>query len=115
MTSTVGREGTSRSVATPMLNRSLGSGVTGSPPAFGAVQSRFKSGLPSYRSVRTAWEHAFVRISFTEEAARDAIARATNWTEALRILGMCHSGGNPTTLKKYARRWEISTEHFDPA
>src|SRR2546423_8246329 len=94
MTSTVGREGTSRSVATPMLNRSLGSGVTGSPPAFGAVQSRFKSGLPSYRSVRTAWEHAFVRISFTEEAARDAIGQAAVWRGQPMSLILDHINGN---------------------
>jgi hypothetical protein len=66
-------------------------------------------------SVRLAWEHLFVRVSFTEEGARAAIAGATNWAEALRNLGMCHSGGNPKTLKKYAQLWGISTEHFDPA
>jgi hypothetical protein len=57
----------------------------------------------------------FVGVTFTEEQARAAIARATNWAEALRMLGMCYSGGNPRTLKKYAEIWGISTNHFDPA
>lgn len=32
----------------------------------------------------------------------------------LRELGYCPSGGNPATVKKYAERWGISAEHFDP-
>jgi hypothetical protein len=32
----------------------------------------------------------------------------------LRELGYCPSGGNPATVKKYAKRWQISSEHFDP-
>ena len=28
---------------------------------------------------------------------------------------MCPTGGNPRTLKKYARLWGIPTDHFDPA
>ena len=51
---------------------------------------------------------------FTEEAARHAIARSKSWTESLRRLGYCPSGGNPATLKKYAVIWSISTDHFDP-
>src|SRR3954462_14763862 len=51
---------------------------------------------------------------FTEEAARAAIAESKSWTEALRRLGYCPSGGNPATLKKYAVIWRISTDHFDP-
>lgn len=51
---------------------------------------------------------------YTEDAARDAIAQSKSWTEALRRLGYCPSGGNPATLKKYAAIWEISTDHFDP-
>jgi HNH endonuclease len=71
---------------------------------------------PQLSSVRLQCEHLFVPgPRFTEEQARDVIARATNWAEALRLLGMCHSGGNPRTLKKYAERWEIPTDHFDPA
>jgi predicted RNA-binding Zn-ribbon protein involved in translation (DUF1610 family) len=32
----------------------------------------------------------------------------------LRRLGYCPTGGNPATLKKYAKLWEICTDHFDP-
>lgn len=53
-------------------------------------------------------------VGFTEEQARAAIAGANSWTEALRRLGYCPTGGNPATLKKYAKAWGISTEHFDP-
>jgi hypothetical protein len=28
--------------------------------------------------------------------------------------GLCPSGGNPATLKKYAAIWSINTDHFDP-
>lgn len=51
---------------------------------------------------------------FTEEAAREAIAESKSWTEALRRLDYCPTGGNPATLKKYAALWGISTDHFDP-
>jgi hypothetical protein len=49
-----------------------------------------------------------------EEEARAAIAASLSWTEALRRLGMCHSGGAHQILRKYAALWGISTEHFDP-
>jgi hypothetical protein len=51
---------------------------------------------------------------FTEAQARVAIASSCSWTKALRRLGYCPTGGNPTTLKKWAERWGISTQHFDP-
>jgi len=51
---------------------------------------------------------------FTEPEVREAVARSRSWTEALRHLGYCPTGGNPTTLKKYVALWEISTDHFDP-
>jgi hypothetical protein len=51
---------------------------------------------------------------YDEEKAREAIARSYSWAEALRELGMCPSGGGHAILKKYARRWGISTAHFDP-
>lgn len=53
-------------------------------------------------------------LSFTESQLRDAIAISFNWTETLRNLGMCPSGGNPRTIKKYAAKWGIDTSHFDP-
>jgi hypothetical protein len=51
---------------------------------------------------------------FTQKEASDAIAQSVSWTEALRRLGYCPSGGNPATLKKYAAFWGIATDHFDP-
>ena len=53
-------------------------------------------------------------MGFTEEQARAAIAESKSWTEALRRLGYCPSGGNPSTLKKYVAAWGISIDHFDP-
>jgi hypothetical protein len=52
------------------------------------------------------------RYSATE--ARKAIAASRSWSEALRRLGMCHTGGAHAVLKKYAALWEIPTGHFDP-
>jgi hypothetical protein len=51
---------------------------------------------------------------FTEGEARTAIAESRSWAETLRRLNYCPSGGNSKTLKKYAKLWGISTEHFDP-
>lgn len=51
---------------------------------------------------------------FNEVELRRAIAESRSWTDALRRLGYCPSGGNPETLKKYVALWGISTEHFDP-
>ncbi len=43
-----------------------------------------------------------------------AIASSRSWAEALRRLGMCHSGGAHVVLRKYAEIWELATAHFDP-
>jgi hypothetical protein len=51
---------------------------------------------------------------FTEAEVRAAIAGSRSWTEALRRMGRCPTGGNPATLKRWALRWQISTDHFDP-
>src|SRR5438093_3634432 len=53
-------------------------------------------------------------VRYTEAEARLAIKRSRSWSEALRRLGYRPAGGNPATLKKYAARWEIGTDHFDP-
>jgi ribosomal protein S27AE len=61
-------------------------------------------------------EHMFVPRGprYSESEAREAIAASFSWSEALRRLGMCHSGGAHLVLRKYAEVWEISTDHFDP-
>jgi hypothetical protein len=53
-------------------------------------------------------------LRYTEEEAREAIAASLTFTEALRRLGMCWSGGNYRTLRKWAAEWSIPTDHFDP-
>ncbi len=54
------------------------------------------------------------RAPFSEADARSAIARATCWADALRALGYEVKGANYRTLQKWARRWNVSTDHFDP-
>ena len=63
------------------------------------------------------YEHTFDHMAprFTEEEARTAIAESRSWAESLRWLSYCHTGDNPKTLKKWAERWGISTDHFDSA
>jgi len=51
---------------------------------------------------------------YSEAAAREAIAESRCWSDALRRLGMCPTGGGHAILKKYAELWEIPTSHFDP-
>jgi hypothetical protein len=51
---------------------------------------------------------------YTEDEARQAIASSKSWSEALRKLGYCPTGGNPPVLKRRAAEWGISTDHFDP-
>jgi Zn-finger nucleic acid-binding protein len=51
---------------------------------------------------------------YSESAARQAIAASTNWSQALRRLGMRAAGGNHAVLKRWAAAWEITTEHFAP-
>jgi hypothetical protein len=65
------------------------------------------SHLPAYRPRKAT-------PRFTEQQAREAIAGARSWSEALRNLGYCTSGANPRTLQNWAARWGISTDHFDP-
>jgi hypothetical protein len=52
--------------------------------------------------------------TYSEEEAREAIARSKSYAEALRWMGMCASGGGTATLRQWAERWGISTKHFDP-
>jgi hypothetical protein len=54
------------------------------------------------------------RPRFSEEEAREAIALSCCWSQALRRLGMRAAGGNHKTLQRWAGRWNISVEHFDP-
>lgn len=51
---------------------------------------------------------------FTEEDLRSAVVVSLSYAETLRNLDMCHTGGNPGTIKKYIALWGIDTSHFDP-
>ncbi len=93
-----------------------------------SCSSRSESGLPSLLdsggnacklrlSVRSACEHMFAchgaRHSLKSDA-QVAIAGSICWADALRALGYHVKGANYRTLQKWARRWGISTDHFDP-
>lgn len=56
----------------------------------------------------------FVPPRYSEDEAREAIAASVTWTEALRRLGRCPTGGAPAVLKKWVALWGIPTDHFDP-
>lgn len=51
---------------------------------------------------------------FSEADARTAIANSAGWADALRCLGYAVKGANYRTVQKWARRWGIETDHFDP-
>jgi hypothetical protein len=51
---------------------------------------------------------------FSEGDLRTAIEQSVCWADAQRFLGYVPKGSNFRTLKKYARRWSIPTDHFDP-
>jgi hypothetical protein len=50
---------------------------------------------------------------FSEDDLRAAIAQGLCWADALRFLGYEVKGANYRTLQRHARRWDISTDHFD--
>jgi hypothetical protein len=51
---------------------------------------------------------------FSEPEARAAIAAASSWSDALRLLGYEPKGCNYRTLQRWAHHWQISVKHFDP-
>ena len=51
---------------------------------------------------------------FSEQEVRSAVADSMSFAEALRRLGLCPTGGNWKTLRRYAVEREIQTDHFDP-
>lgn len=54
------------------------------------------------------------RLRFTRPELEQAIAESRSWAETLRRLGYRPAGGNPKTVQKYAARWRVNTDHFDP-
>lgn len=51
---------------------------------------------------------------FSEADLRAAIEGTNCWADALRFLGYESKGDNYRTLQRYARRWNIPADHFDP-
>ena len=51
---------------------------------------------------------------FSESDLRAAIAQSLSWAATLRALGYESKGANYRTLQRWAKEWEISTDHFDP-
>lgn len=51
---------------------------------------------------------------FSEIDARVAIEHATCRADALRLLGYAVKSANYRTVKGWAARWNIATDHFDP-
>lgn len=49
-----------------------------------------------------------------EAEARAAIQRAELWADALQALGHGYFGKNIRTLRKWAARWDIPTDHLPP-
>lgn len=51
---------------------------------------------------------------YSEEQAREAVAKSHSYSEVLRRLGMRPAGGNHRLLRSYVDEvWKIPTEHFD--
>lgn len=51
---------------------------------------------------------------FPEKEVRLAVAASMSFAETLRNLGLCPTGGNWKTLRRYTREHGIPTDHFDP-
>ena len=49
---------------------------------------------------------------FTQHEARGALEGATSWGEVLDALGYAYHGKNIATVRKWAARWGISTDHL---
>jgi len=54
--------------------------------------------------------------AYTELDAREAVAAARNYSDAIRRVGLRPVGGNYRLFKRYVNDvWRIPTDHFDPA
>lgn len=51
---------------------------------------------------------------FSEQDLSAAVAQGLCWADVLRYLGYEVKGHNYRTVQKWARRWGITTDHFDP-
>src|ERR1700748_1484013 len=51
---------------------------------------------------------------FSEPDLRAAVAGSISWAATLRALGYQSKGANYRTVQRWAKEWEITTDHFDP-
>jgi hypothetical protein len=51
---------------------------------------------------------------FSESELRAAVADGASWADVLRSLGYGTKGANYRTVQRWAGRWGIATDHFDP-
>lgn len=49
---------------------------------------------------------------YTQEELIKAVAQSDSYSDTLRRLGLCQTGGNNKTLQKYMTLWSISNDHF---
>lgn len=64
--------------------------------------------------IRTSVRIVSSRVPFSEADLRAAIEDSECWADVLRFLGYGIKGDNYRTLQRWAERWNISTQHFDP-
>ena len=85
---------------------------TRAPQPLETVESPASAGFPSAGDANICSMPR--RAPYSEAEARAAIADGTCWADSLRALGYEVKGANYRTLQKWARRWNLSTDHFDP-
>jgi len=53
-----------------------------------------------------------IMISFTKEKLEKAVNSSKSYAEILRKIGLCQTGNNNQTIKKYINLWRLSAGHF---
>lgn len=51
-------------------------------------------------------------ISYTKQELEKAIEDSKSYAEVLRKIGLCQTGNNHQTIKKYTNLWNLNVEHF---
>jgi len=51
-------------------------------------------------------------ISFTKEKLEKAVSDSKSYAEVLRKIGLCQTGNNNQTIKKYINLWKLNVGHF---
>ncbi len=53
-----------------------------------------------------------IMISFTREKLEKAVSDSKSYAEVLRKIGLCQTGNNNQTIKKYISLWKLNVRHF---